>query len=129
MTMAHISSQTLQDLHDHLKKQKVFSFQDFHMTLGCSVRCARTHLKSWKTMSSYNHNGGYYTLPGIPKFDHHGLWHHPKASFSQYGTLKQTMIQLVTQSEAGLLGRQIGEILGGNPASYLHLLRDAPLLF
>ena len=80
----------------------------------------------WKAHTSYNQNGKYYTLPEIPRFDQHGLWRHKDVAFSRHGNLKKTIIHLVCTSRVGLSGRQLGEILGLSPQSFLHHFCDCP---
>jgi hypothetical protein len=62
----------------------------------------------------------------VPRFDHHGLWHHKNAAFSKHGNLKKTVVHLVTSAPAGLTGRQLGELLGLAPRSFLHHFRSCP---
>jgi hypothetical protein len=52
-------------------------------------------------LSSYNHNGRYYTLDDVPEFDINGLWHFQGVFFSKQGTLKATSAHLIEVSEAG----------------------------
>jgi len=52
--------------------------------------------------SSYTHAGRYYTLSYIPRFDKYGLWFHQGIGFSQVGSLKATISNLVDTSLAGL---------------------------
>lgn len=52
-------------------------------------------------LTSYTHAGRYYTLRSLPVFDRDGLWCHQGVCFSQHGTLKSTLIQLVEQSDSG----------------------------
>lgn len=52
-------------------------------------------------LSSYSHNGRYYTLKGIPAFDADGLWRHQGIGFSRYGSLKSTVEHMVVEAEAG----------------------------
>lgn len=91
---------------------KVLTIDELSNMLASSVITARRYLKRWKALSSFNHNGRYYTLPGIPRFDHHGIWRYQTILFSKYGNLKQTMIHLVSQSESGLSAREIAQIVG-----------------
>lgn len=68
-------------------------------------------LKRIGYFSSYSHAGRYYTLCGIPAFDHVGLWHVQGASFSKHGSLKETVIQVVHNSKAGMTHRELENIL------------------
>ena len=103
-----------------VKKQKIFTLSTLVSILGCSSRTAQTKLKLWKTHTSYNQNGQYYSLPEIPQFDTHGIWRFKKAAFSKYGNLKKTIVHLISSEPAGLTGRQLGELLGLSPQSFLH---------
>jgi len=109
-----------------IKKEKIFTLKRIIAILECSSRTAQTKLKLWKTYTSYNQNGKYYTLPEIPEFNHHGLWRYKNVAFSKHGNLKKTIIHLVSVSPAGLSGRQLGELLGLSPQSFLHHFRECP---
>ena len=39
--------------------------------------------------SSYSHNGRYYTLHDLPRFDLEGLWQYDGIGFSRHGSLKR----------------------------------------
>lgn len=52
-------------------------------------------------LTSYTHNGRYYTLRTIPGFDDHGLWFHQGIGFSRAGTLKQTVAGDIARADAG----------------------------
>ncbi len=90
---------------------------------------ARRRLKDWKAYTSYNHNGRYYTLPGIPELDHHGLWRYRGVFFSKHGNLNQTVARLITDSEQGLSDAELGELLALRPRSFLSHLRIHPGLY
>jgi len=109
-----------------LKKKKVFVFSCLLSLLDCSTRSARKKLNQWHTVNSYNHNGRYYALPEVPTFDENGLWKYKNIFFSKHGSLKNTVVHLVRSSPSGLLGNQIGEIVGLSHRSFLHHFRDAP---
>jgi hypothetical protein len=104
--------------------EKIFTLKRLTAILDCSSRTAQKKLKLWNTYTSYNQNGRYYTLPEIPQFDAHGLWRHKNIAFSKHGNLKKTIIYLVTASSAGLTGKQLGDLLGLVPQSFLHHFRD-----
>jgi len=112
-----------------VKKEKVFTLNKLVSILNCSSRTAQAKLKLWKTYTSYNQNGKYYTLPEIPHFDIHGIWRFKNVAFSQHGNLKKTIVHLVTSAPAGLTGRQLGELLGLSPQSFLHHFRKCPGIF
>lgn len=105
------------------KKRKVLMIEELSGLLGSSLVTARRRLKQWKAYTSYNHNGRYYVLPAIAKFDVHGLWRHQDILFSQHGNLKKTVIALIKNSPAGLTGSQIGELVSLAPRSFLSHFR------
>jgi hypothetical protein len=90
---------------------KLVTIEQLVDLLESSVITARRYLKKWEAYTSVNKNGRYYTLPGIPQFDHNGIWRYQTILFSTYGNLKQTIVQLVRRSEAGLSARQVAQIV------------------
>ena len=90
---------------------KVLTIEQLVDLLKSSVMTARRRLKKWEALTSFNQNGRYYTLPRIPQFDHNGIWKYQTILFSKYGNLKQTIIELVRRSEAGLSAREVAQIV------------------
>ncbi len=111
------------------KKEKIVTVALLMTWLSCSMPTARRRLKEWGAYTSYNHNGRYYTLVEIPEFDDHGLWQYRGVFFSKHGNLKQTVVHLVTHSEQGLSGSELGELLGLQPRSFLSHFRTHPGLY
>ena len=92
-------------------RMKVLTLEQLVDLLQSSVITARRRLKKWEALTSFNQNGRYYTLPKIPQFDHHGIWKYQRILFSKYGTLKQTMIELLRRSETGLSAQEVAQIV------------------
>ena len=109
-------------------RRMILTLREVADLIQSSVHTARRRLKQWGALNSYNQNGRFYTLPDVPEFDTHGLWHWHGVSFSRYGNLKQTVVELVRRSKAGLDGAQLGEILGLDPRSFLSAFADHPQL-
>lgn len=63
-------------------------------------------------LSSYSHAGRYYTLNHIPTFDRRGLWFHGEVRFSKHGTLRRTVVVLVTEAIAGHTHEELAVVLG-----------------
>ena len=61
--------------------------------------------------SSYSDRRRYYTLKGIPQFDSRGLWHYRDIGFSQFGSLRATLVHLVDHSPAGYTHEELQTIL------------------
>lgn len=115
------------DVVKKIHRIKVLTIEELSNLLAASVITARRYLKRWKALTSFNHNGRYYTLPGIPRFDHQGIWRHQTIFFSKYGNLKQTIIHLVAGSESGLSAREIAQMVGlPSNSSIFSRLQDIP---
>jgi biotin operon repressor len=127
--MARLDKNAIKAAWQHLEKIKIFSIGELASVLTCSIPNARLKLKLWQAYTSYNQNGKYYTLPQVPQFNQHGLWRYKDIAFSKHGNLKKTIINLVTASAAGLSGRQLGELLGLSPQSFLHHFRQCPGIY
>lgn len=93
------------------QKLKVITIDQLVGLLECSVITARRQLKKWRTYTSFNMNGRYYTLPGIPRFDENGIWRYQRILFSKYGTLMQTISELIRRAERGLSAKQISQVV------------------
>lgn len=107
------------------KTKKVLTIEQLIYLLKCSTITARRRLKEWKAHTSINKNGRYYVLPEIAVFDSKGLWKYRGIIFSMYGNLKNTIIELITQSQNGLSGNDICKLveLKAN-SSFISQFRD-----
>lgn len=124
--MARLDPDTVKAVCRQIEKHKIFTIGELAAMLKCSIPNARLKLRQWQTYTSYNQNGRYYTLPQVPRFDHHGLWRYKNAAFSKHGNLTQTIVQFVSSAPAGLTGKQLGDLLGLPPQSFLHHFRNCP---
>lgn len=113
---------------DNMRKifvqQKIMTSSEMRSLLGCSPRTVQRRLRYWKAYTSYNKNGRYYTLGSVARFDQDGLWHYKNVSFSRYGNLRETVIQLVNHCEAGLTSKQLGGLTRLMPSSFLFHFQD-----
>jgi hypothetical protein len=110
------------------RRQKVLMLGEVAELIDSSIHTARRRLKQWRAYTSYNQNGRYYTLPEVPEFDAYGLWHWHGVFFSQHGTLKQTVVELIHRSHAGLDAGEMHSLLGIAPRSFLSAFADHPQL-
>lgn len=76
--------------------------------LRYSVPSVRRFLAEIGYLSSFTHNGAWYTLGSIPRFDTDGLWYYSDIGFSRAGSLTNTLVELTTRSVAGLSAEQLG---------------------
>jgi hypothetical protein len=58
-------------------------------------------LKQLSSLTSYSHQGKYYTLSELADFDSSGLWQFNVARFSKYGTLLKTAQAFIEKSDNG----------------------------
>ena len=108
------------------KKRKTMTVIELSKLMECSVPTIRKRLTKWRVYTSYNRNGRYYVMLKIPKFDKKGLWNYTGIRFFRFGTLKQTVIQLVKTSENGLSASKIGSLVGLDPRSFMIQFRNIP---
>lgn len=105
--------------------KKVLTIEQLIYLLKCSVITVRRRLKEWEAHTSINKNGRYYVLPKIAVFDSNGLWKYRSIIFSRYGNLKETIVELITQSKAGLSGNDICKLVGLSAnSSFISQFRD-----
>ena len=94
---------SLRAIENLFRRRRVVELSDLYETIQTDSRMTVfRRLKGLNYLSSYTHAGRYYTLYEIPLFGRDGLWHYRDVGFSQYGSLKNTVIRLVNMSEAGM---------------------------
>jgi hypothetical protein len=92
----------LDDLKDAFCKNKVFDMEQLKKAIHTtSRRTVFRYLQKLHCLTSYTHKGKYYTIPKIAQFDKDGFWHFGDIGFSEHGTLMDTLIHVITMSEAG----------------------------
>jgi hypothetical protein len=90
----------------------VAQLKELQQVLGTSGRTVLRALQRTGYLTSYSHAGKFYTLLHIPAFDERGLWFHGEARFSKHGTLRRTVVVLVTEAPAGHTHEELAIILG-----------------
>lgn len=105
------SEKSIKNVKDRWKKTKTMLLEELVQIMSCSAITVRRKLKKWNSISSYNKNGRYYTLPEIAKFNDNGLWIYRGIGFSINGNLIQTIKHLVCFSTAGLYGEDVSRLL------------------
>lgn len=97
---------------ERFRKNVVMTLDELTLLGTWSAITVRRRLKGWKTHTSYNYNGRYYVLPDIPHFDASGLWSYKGIRFSKFGTLTNTVVELVCTSNAGMTASELSGLLG-----------------
>ena len=117
------SSQLLVDL---FTSKTVVDFVAIKEALdNVSVQTVFRHLKNVPYRRSYNHNGMYYTLHKLDRYDQFGLWTWKGIHFSIDGSLKLTVRRMVREAETGASHRELQarlHIRAHN--SLLHLVKN-----
>ncbi len=67
-------------------------------------------LKKLDLLSSYTHTGQYHALARLARFDEDGLWFFQGVGFSRYGTLKRSLIHVISHSQAGVTHREMRKL-------------------
>ena len=111
------------------KESKVLTLSQVSKTHDCSIRTVQRQFAELAVLRSYNKNSRYYTLPGIPKFNVHGIWCYRDILFSKFGDLRQTVKHMILASEDGLSGNEIGDIVNLLPRSFMHHFREIEGVF
>ena len=94
------------------RRRKILTLGEVAELIHSSIHTARRRIKEWRAHTSYNQNGRYYTLPEVPEFDAEGLWRCRGVFFSRHGNLKQSVVELIARSQAGLDAGELGSLLG-----------------
>jgi len=86
----------------------VIQLADIRESLGgASPATVFRYLRKVPYRRSYNHNGRFYTLHDVAKYDRHGLWSHGDVHFSRDGSLKATVLRMVNEADAGVTHREL----------------------
>jgi hypothetical protein len=84
------------------KKKQVLDMDQLRKLARTSSRVTvYRHLRKLEYLTSYTHNGKYYTVPDVAQFDKDGFWHSGDIGFSSHGTLMNTLAHVITTSKAG----------------------------
>ena len=101
----------LQDLLAVFRRRKALTKGELLQAAGCSPMTAWRLLTKHGYYTSYNYNARYYALAGIPQFDEDGLWEYRSIRFSKWGSLTETIVALVQNSQAGMTPEQLQQRL------------------
>ena len=89
-------------LQNAFKKDKVLDMQALQAAIGSSAPATiHRYLKQINYLTSYTHNGKYYTLKEIAQFNENGFWYYGDIGFSDRGTLIDTLEHVIKISESG----------------------------
>jgi len=126
--MSKESRARIEKARNAFRQKMILTLAEVADLIHSSIYTARRRLREWQALTSYNKNGRYYTLSDVLTFDANGLWQRHGVYFSRYGNLKQTVIELVRRSPAGLDAGEIRSLLGLDPRSFLSAFAKHPQL-
>jgi hypothetical protein len=91
-----------------LKSNVVMSLSELREALDNRPRSSLYRdLKKLSLITSYSHSGQYHALKSATKFNQHQLWFFNGVAFSAYGTLKATLVSMITETDAGMTPNEL----------------------
>lgn len=104
---------SLDTLRAFFKTNVIATIMQIKAALGTSVdMTVFRKLRQISYHSSYSHQGKYYTLDELARFNKRGLWSHKDVKFSRYGTLIDTAQAIVSASEQGCDLAELRKLVG-----------------
>ncbi len=102
----------IQKIEEFILSKKIVTFKELQEYIGNTSRMTIIRrLRELSYLSSYSHTGKYYTIGSIPKFSEEGLWNYNSVYFSKFGTLINTCLAFVNNSESGYLTKELQDKL------------------
>jgi len=100
---------TTERLTEAFQAAKVLTIDSIRDALGGPTRMtAFRKLATLDYRTSYSHGGRYYTLNQVADYDEHGLWTYDgSVHFSMFGSLLDTLDQIVRVSSEGFFAREL----------------------
>lgn len=99
-------------LRNLLLEERIATMEQLKQSLGTDTDLTVFRkLKELSYHTSYSHQGRYYTLEEIARFDELGLWSYESVWFSKHGTLVRTVEVLVETSQSGHFAAELDYIL------------------
>lgn len=103
-----IREKPIQRLLSLFREQSCWMIEPLAAEMNYSIPSVRRFLAEVGYFSSFTHNGSWYTLHSIPRFDRDGLWFCRDIGFSRSGSLTSTLIDLAARSPAGMTAETLG---------------------
>jgi len=98
----------IQRIKELILNKKIVTIKEIYAYLKTNARMTvLRRLQELSYMSSYSHKGKFYTIGGIPKYSKDGLWSYRSVQFSKYGTLINTSLVFINNSESGYTVKEL----------------------
>lgn len=115
---------TLESIENHFNEKRVLTLQSLARLLSVSVRTVQRLISSLSTIRSYDHNGRYFSMEKLARFNSMGIWEYNDIHFSKFGSLKNTLVAIINNSSQGMDVSQIKDVLGMDTRSFLFQYKD-----
>ena len=116
------------ELIDIFMKYIVISMDDLIKHTKVTKVTIQRRLKEIGYITSYNHNGMYYTLLKLAEFDESGLWEYKGIRFFKDGGLQELIINQINSSEKGYTSEEINTKLSTRVSNQLRILTRKKLI-
>lgn len=104
---------SIETLREFFKVNIIATMKQLKAALGTAVdMTVYRKLRLLSYLTSYSHQGKYYTLNELVRFDRLGLWKRQNARFSKYGTLINTAQALISLAEKGYSLSELRQVAG-----------------
>lgn len=99
-------------IHKLLQSKKVMSLKQIRHEIPDRPRSSLFRdLNKIELLTSYSHTGQHHALKSMVKFNPNGLWAYKEIYFSKYGTLKNTLVHIVSISQTGMTQKELKTLL------------------
>ena len=110
----------------YLIEKKIATIGELKTTLKTQSRMTIfRRLSELGYISSCSHSGRYYSLRRIARYNKYGLWLFNSVLFSKYGTLKNTLDLLISNSSKGYTASELNRIIKGKADDVLLQLMNS----
>ena len=100
------------DVVEAFRAPRILTLEQLCRKMHASRSTVLRRLEEHGYHSSYNHAGKFLTIDEVAQFDARGLWVWKAASFSRFGSLKETVWHFVEESEQGMTQEELAALLG-----------------
>ena len=114
-----LAAEAIQSARRALQGDKVMTGDQLMRLMACSVRTVQRRLRQWGCHTSFNHNGRYYALPQVVRFDDYGIWACRSVCFSRFGNLSKTVTGVIHEADHGLSAGELAQRLHVNVHGFL----------
>lgn len=95
-----------------LQSKTVMTLKEMRHELASRPRSSLFRdLQKVEILTSYSHAGQYHALQSTVNFNRDSLWFYDHIAFSRHGTLKNTLVETISSSPAGMTHKELKTLL------------------